>query len=134
MNTAIQYSKTDTVTPELFTDILIRSGLSERRPVNDPGRIEKMCSHANLVIVAKEGEKIIGIARSLSDFGFCTYLSDLAVDMEYQHRGIGKELIEQTRKAAPGATLILLSAPAATSYYPKIGMQQFDQCYILKPA
>lgn len=117
--------------PAEFIDVLKRSTLSERRPVNDLDRIKKMCENANLVITARMNSMLIGIARSITDFAYCTYLSDLAVDIDYQKKGIGKKLIEETKKKTPQATLILLSAPAAVDYYPKIGMTKHNHCYIL---
>ena len=90
-----------------------------------------MCDNANLIITARKDEKLIGVARSITDFAYCTYLSDLAVDTEYQNQGIGKRLIEETKKAAPQAKIILLSAPAAVEYYPKIGMKKHNHCYTL---
>lgn len=115
--------------PDEFRMVLINSTLGLRRPVDDPGRIKKMLDHANLIITAREKGRLVGVSRSLSDFAFCTYLSDLAVDEAYQKRGIGRELIRQTRLAAPQAKLILLSAPAALSYYPRIGMKQAENCF-----
>jgi predicted N-acetyltransferase YhbS len=90
-----------------------------------------MLKHANLIITARDNGKLVGIARSLTDFAFCTYLSDLAVDENYQKMGIGKELVRQTKLATPQAKLILLSAPKAVNYYPKIGMSKWDQCFVL---
>ena len=90
-----------------------------------------MLEHGNLIITARENGKLIGVARSLTDFSFCTYLSDLAVDENYQKMGIGKELIRLSKSATPNAKLILLSAPKAVSYYPKIGMNFFEHCYVL---
>lgn len=90
-----------------------------------------MCENANLIVTARLNGKLIGIARSITDFSYCTYLSDLAVDTEYQKKGIGKKLIEETKKKAPQANLILLSAPAAVDYYPKIGMKKHNYCFIL---
>jgi predicted N-acetyltransferase YhbS len=114
-----------------FIDILKRSTLAERRPVDDNELIKKMCENANLIVTARFNGKLIGVARSITDFVYCTYLSDLAVDEEYQKKGIGKKLIEETMKQAPRAKLILLSAPAAVDYYPKIGMKKHEQCFIL---
>lgn len=99
------------------------STLGERRPVDDRGRMAQMLAQANLVISAWHGERLVGIARSLSDFCFCTYLSDLAVDVAYQRQGIGRELLERTRRASGGATVFLFAAPAAVDYYPRIGMR-----------
>jgi len=117
--------------PSEFIDVLNRSTLGERRPVDDFNRIKKMCENANLIVTARFDGKLIGVARSVTDFAYCTYLSDLAVDKEYQKKGIGKRLIEETKKKAPQAKLILLSAPAAIDYYPKIGMKKHDHCFIL---
>jgi predicted N-acetyltransferase YhbS len=117
--------------PSEFIDILKRSTLGERRPVDDLDRINEMCKNANLIITARLDGKLIGVARSITDFVYCTYLSDLAVDEEYQKKGIGKKLIEETKKQAPQAKLILLSAPAAVDYYPKIGMKKHEHCFIL---
>ena len=127
----IVYKVESTLDPLEFKNILIRSTLVERRPVNDFDRIKKMCDNANLIITARKDEKLIGVARSITDFAYCTYLSDLAVDTEYQNQGIGKRLIEETKKAAPQAKIILLSAPAAVEYYPKIGMKKQNHCYTL---
>jgi predicted N-acetyltransferase YhbS len=116
---------------EEFRNVLIRSTLGERRPVDDPARLKNMVAHANLIVTARDAGKLVGVSRALSDFAYCTYLSDLAVDIDYQRQGIGKELIRQTKLAAPEAKLILLSAPAAVDYYPKIGMQRHAHCFYL---
>lgn len=115
-----------------FRELLISSTLGERRPVNDETRIEAMVRNSNLLITARENGRLVGVARSLTDFVYATYLSDLAVRLEYQRRGIGKELIRQTKLAAPQATLILLSAPAAVEYYPRIGMDHHPHAFWLK--
>ncbi len=127
----IQYQIEENLSLEEFRTILVNSTLGERRPIDDPERLSKMLEHGNLIITARENGKLIGVARSLTDFSFCTYLSDLAVDENYQKMGIGKELIRLSKSATPNAKLILLSAPKAVSYYPKIGMNLFEHCYVL---
>lgn len=127
----ITYQIEEKIGIEEFTQVLVNSTLGERRPVNEPERIAEMLQHANLIATARDNGKLIGISRSLTDFAFCTYLSDLAVDENYQKKGIGKELIRLTKEYTPKATLILLAAPKAVDYYPKIGMKQWEQCYIL---
>ena len=117
-----------------FIDVLVSSGLAARRPTGEPARIQRMLKHANLILTARINGKLIGVSRSLTDFAFCTYLSDLAVDKEFQFNGIGKELIRRTWEAAPMAKLILLAAPTATTYYPKIGMERHPFCYLLDDA
>jgi len=125
------YKVENNLDPSEFIDVLNRSTLGERRPVDDFSRIKKMCENANLIVTARLDGKLVGVARSITDFSYCTYLSDLAVDQEHQKKGIGKRLIEETKKRAPQAKLILLSAPAAIDYYPKIGMKKHDYCFIL---
>jgi ribosomal protein S18 acetylase RimI-like enzyme len=117
--------------PAEFINVLIRSTLGERRPVDDFERIIEMCKNANLIVTARKDGKLIGVARSVTDFVYCTYLSDLAVDKDYQKKGIGKKLIEETKRLSPQAKLILLSAPAAVDYYPKIGMKRHNHCFML---
>jgi GNAT superfamily N-acetyltransferase len=99
------------------------STLGARRPVDDRERMRAMLQHANLVVTAWDGARLVGIARSLSDFAYCTYLSDLAVDAAYQRQGIGRELIRRTRELGGRATVLLFAAPAAVDYYPRIGFQ-----------
>lgn len=114
-----------------FRDVLERSTLSERRPIDQPERLEKMCRNADIMLTARFEGKLVGISRSLSDFSWATYLSDLAVDVEFQHLGIGKRLIAETKKIVPDGKLILLAAPTARGYYPKIGMTQFEYSFYI---
>ena len=117
--------------PDEFIDVLNKSTLGARRPVDDFKRITEMCKNANLIVTARLDGKLIGVARSITDFVYCTYLSDLAVDKAYQKKGIGKKLIAETKKHSPQAKLILISAPAAVDYYPKIGMKKHNHCFML---
>lgn len=109
------------------------STLGERRPVDDPERMGLMLLNANLVITAWDGEQLVGLARSVSDFSYATYLSDLAVRESHQKQGIGRELIRRTQEAGGQATVILLSAPKAADYYPRIGMTSHPSAWMLKP-
>ncbi|THA86926.1 GNAT family N-acetyltransferase [Streptomyces sp. A0592] len=108
------------------------STLAERRPVHDVERFARMLAGANLVVVARDEDgRLIGIARSITDGAYSTYLSDLAVDVAHQGRGVGRELIRVTRDAAPDAKLILLSAPAAVDYYPHIGFTRHESAWTM---
>ncbi len=130
---SINYRSNIKISADQFIDVLKRSTLSERRPVDDRDRIEKMLQHGNIIITAWQGDLLIGVSRALSDFAFCCYLSDLAVDEAFQKQGIGKELIRLTKEAAgDNATLLLLAAPKAVNYYPRIGMEQFKECFIIQ--
>jgi predicted N-acetyltransferase YhbS len=109
------------------------STLGERRPVDARERMKLMLQHANLVITAWDGDLLVGISRSLTDFAYITYLSDLAVRVSHQRQGIGKELMRRTQAAAPQATVLLLAAPAAEKYYPHVGFTPHPQAWILRP-
>jgi predicted N-acetyltransferase YhbS len=116
---------------EQIVEVYDSSGIN--RPTADRVRITKMYSHSNLIVTAWDGDKLVGISRSLTDFCYCCYLSDLAVRKEYQASGVGKKLIELTQTAIGEQTaLILLAAPAAMDYYPKVGFQKIDNGYIIK--
>lgn len=97
------------------------STLGLRRPVDDRERMKQMLERANLVVSAWDGDLLVGISRSLSDFCFATYLSDLAVRLAYQRKGIGNELIKRTQREGGAATIFLFAAPAAVDYYPRVG-------------
>jgi GNAT superfamily N-acetyltransferase len=113
-------------------DLYIASTLGQRRPVNEPERMAEMLKHANIVITAWDSGLLVGISRSLSDFSFVTYLSDLAVRASHQRAGIGKELIRRTQEAGgPNAKIILLAAPAAAEYYGRIGFDHHPRAWML---
>jgi GNAT superfamily N-acetyltransferase len=115
-----------------FIDLLHRSTLAERRPVDDAEAIAGMLANADLTVTAWDGELLVGVARSVTDFTYCCYLSDLAVDVAYQRQGIGIELIAHTQaQLGPRCNLILLAAPAAADYYGHIGFIHHPRCWIL---
>ncbi len=128
----IAYSLEPNLSVRAFRDILVTSTLAVRRPINDAERLERMLRHADIIVTARDGERLVGVSRAITDFAYCCYLSDLAVDIAYQHQGIGKRLIAETRtKAGECATLTLVSAPAAETYYPKIGMKHHASCWTI---
>lgn len=120
-----------------FISVLCRSTLAERRPVDDLPTVSGMLAHADIIATARGPDGLlIGVARAITDFSYCTYLSDLAVDVAFQRRGIGRELVRRTHLAAGlHTTLILLAAPQAETYYPHIGMRRHDSCWLVdKPS
>lgn len=109
------------------------SGLGERRPVADTERMAEMMRNANLVLTCRIDGELVGIARSISDFSYVTYLSDIAVSRAHQRSGIGRALVDATQKEAPQAKIVLLSAPAAADYYPHIGFTRHNFAWVLNP-
>ena len=130
-----RYELEPSLKAEEFVDVLQRSTLAERRPVDEADTIAGMLAHADIILTARDASGLlIGISRAVTDFHYCTYLSDLAVDVAYQGQGIGRELVRRTHEAAGLKTrLIMLSAPAARTYYPHIGMRQHESCWTIDP-
>jgi ribosomal protein S18 acetylase RimI-like enzyme len=120
------------LTVEEFIDVLVRSTLSERRPIDKREVLAGMLKNASLIVTARNSVgMLVGVSRAITDFSYCTYLSDLAVDVSYRRTGIGGELVRRTHEVAGLQTmLVLLAAPAAREYYGKIGMTKHDSAWI----
>jgi predicted N-acetyltransferase YhbS len=128
----VTYHLEPDLTPEDFIDVLVRSTLAERRPVRELDTIRAMLNNADVILTARLDGLLVGVSRAITDFAFCTYLSDLAVDQRQQRQGIGRELIRRTHEAAgPHTTLILLAAPKAQSYYPHVGLTKHESCWVI---
>ncbi len=130
MKMSIVYKYNEPVTTEALIEVFKKSGIN--RPVDDKGRIQSMLAQGDILISAWDGDQLVGVARSLTDYCYCCYLSDLAVDQAYQKSGIGKQLIGKTREAlSDDVSLILLSAPTAMDYYPKVGFNKIENGFII---
>jgi GNAT superfamily N-acetyltransferase len=122
-----------TVPPPVGDIIELYKSSGINRPVADEQRIQQMYEHSNLVVTAWHGRELVGIARCLTDFCYCCYLSDLAVSKPFQKLGIGKSLVQLTKDhLGPTVTLILLAAPEAINYYGKIGMASIDNAFMIR--
>jgi predicted N-acetyltransferase YhbS len=132
--TSISYRQGNDLDLSEVVELYQASTLAERRPVGDRERFGAMLKNASLVITAWEGNLLVGIARCLTDFSHFTYLADLAVRASHQKKGIGRELIRQVQKhSGPQTTILLLAAPAAEKYYPRIGFTHAPQAWLLPP-
>ena len=129
----IEYRTGNQLDLETVRELYRASTLAERRPIDDTERFAAMLQYANLVITAWEKGQLVGIARSVSDYSYVSYLSDLAVRVSHQRQGIGKELMRRTQAAAPKATLLLLAAPAAVEYYAHVGFTHQPQAWLVPP-
>jgi len=129
----IDYRDNVSITAEQAIDLYNRSTLGERRPVHNLQTFEAMLKNANLTITAWDGDKLVGISRSLTDFAYVAYLADLAVDQQYQRSGIGKQLIEETKvRLGAECMIVLLAAPKANEYYEHIGFEHNPRAWTLK--
>ena len=127
----IQYKTGLTPTTAAIIEVYDSSGIN--RPTKDVQRITDMYTNSNLILTAWDGDLLVGVSRALTDFHYCCYLSDLAIRKEYQKLGIGKELVRLTKEAlGPRCMLLLLAAPTAMEYYPKIGMDKLDNAFMIK--
>lgn len=109
-----------------------RSTLAERRPVHRPDMFAGMLANASLLVSAWAGDRLVGLARTLTDFSYAAYLADLAVDEAFQRQGIGKRLIDETRaRLQPECMLVLLAAPKANDYYPHLGFTHNPRAWVL---
>ncbi|EGR1985718.1 TPA: GNAT family N-acetyltransferase [Vibrio parahaemolyticus] len=128
----IEYKVNYPITSELFIELLKKTSLGVRRPLDDETTIKGMLENSNLIVTAWMNDQLVGVARSVTDFHYCCYLSDLAVDENIQSNGIGKRLILVTKEElSPSCNLILLSAPKAQGYYPKIGFEPHNSAWVL---
>jgi len=128
---SISYIEAPAISARQLAELFRSSGI--RRPVDDLPRLEKMLEHANLLIGAYVRGRLVGVARALTDFSYCCYLSDLAVAKEYQHCGIGRQLVDRVkRRVGDQSMLLLLSSPEAMEYYPKIGLEPVANGWIIK--
>jgi len=129
----IDYSTERKISVDQFISVLDRSTLADRRPVDDRDCMDQMLKNADLLVTAWDDDLLVGVARSVTDFSYCCYLSDLAVDVSYQKAGIGIALIRHSQELlGSGCTLILLSAPAAMEYYPHIGFEHHPGAWVLR--
>jgi hypothetical protein len=129
----VEYKTNAPISADQFIELLCKSTLGERRPIEDRRCIEGMIENSNLMVSAWVENRLIGIARSITDFNYACYLSDLAVDKKYQNDGIGKKLqIIIQENLGPKCKLILISAPDAGSYYEHIGFTHNQQCWVLE--
>ncbi|MBA4192037.1 MAG: GNAT family N-acetyltransferase [Planctomycetaceae bacterium] len=128
----VTYQLEPALSVDEFVAVLVRSSLAERRPVGDIATIQAMLKNADVIVTARIEGVLVGVSRAITDFAYCTYLSDLAVDEAQQRCGIGRELIRRTHESAGLHTmLILLAAPKAQAYYPHIGMAKHESCWTI---
>jgi predicted N-acetyltransferase YhbS len=127
----ILYEFVQAIDASEVADVFKKSGIN--RPVDDLDRIQRMIDHADIIVTARKNGQLVGIARAITDYSYCCYLSDLAVDTEIQRAGIGKELVRLLQeKLGNEVTLMLIAAPTAVEYYPRIGFEKLDKAFWIR--
>lgn len=128
----IEYKVNQPISVEQFVNLLKKTSLGERRPLENEATIKGMLENSNLIVTAWIKDQLVGVARSVTDFHYCCYLSDLSVDESVQFSGIGQYLILVTKEElSSSCKVILLSAPQAQGYYPKIGFEPHNSAWVL---
>ncbi|WEV66222.1 GNAT family N-acetyltransferase [Bifidobacterium sp. ESL0764] len=126
----IVYAHERNITAGQLACVFDRSGI--HRPTKDLARLQGMLDNADVLWTAWDGERLVGVARALTDFSYACYLSDLAVDSDYQRQGIGRKLVDGVRSTiGPDVSLVLLAASGAMQYYPRIGFHHADNAFII---
>lgn len=126
----IRYENSKALSASDLSQVFANSGI--KRPFQDLERMQKMIDNADIILSAWDGDKLVGVARAITDYAYCCYLSDLAVDRDYQRLGIGKQLVDSLRESLGAeVSLVLLSAPTAVEYYPRIGFTHTDKCFFI---
>ncbi|MFZ1522312.1 MAG: GNAT family N-acetyltransferase, partial [Lactococcus raffinolactis] len=95
MEDSISYLNNKKITAQELSVLFQSSGI--HRPTDDTKRLSTMIENASIIWTAWDDNRLVGIARALTDFSYACYLSDLAVDINYQKQGIGKTLINKIR-------------------------------------
>ena len=127
----IEYRHNFALDPADIARVFDSSGI--KRPTDNTPRLSRMFAASNLVISAWSNGVLVGVCRALTDFSYCCYLSDLAVDQAFQKHGIGKELIRRVQDTVGHeVSIILLSAPDAMSYYPAVGFAKAENAFVIK--
>lgn len=131
LSNKIVYKVNADINVDDYVSLLSKTSLGERRPINNIQCMNGLLNNSNLIVSAWIDDNLVGVSRSVTDFHFCCYLSDLAVSEEFQNLGIGKKLIDLTaEQLKPDCSIILLAAPQATGYYPKIGFNQHSSAWV----
>ncbi|MCP1547438.1 MULTISPECIES: GNAT family N-acetyltransferase [Methylorubrum] len=130
MSGALVYGLEPDLDAETFWGVLVESGLEPWRPDEDLERLRRILKGSDLIVTARLGGRLVGVARTLTDFAFCAYLATLAVARDCQGLGIGRRLIAETRAAAgPEVSLLLTAAPGIEGYYEALGMPRVPHAF-----
>ncbi len=129
----ITYSIGGPLTAEEAADLLSKDGFA--RPLDDLARVQRMLDNADVLITARDGERLAGFVRALSDFAYYCFVAELAVEPDYQRRGIGKDLLLRLREATGAhVNMVLTASEGADTYYPHLGWERVNRSWRLRRA
>lgn len=78
--------------------------LALRQSTGDAGsdtadEVQTAVANTSWVATAWEGNRLVGLARVLSDGVWAAYVLELLVHPDYHHQGVGKELVDRYEQA-----------------------------------
>jgi GNAT superfamily N-acetyltransferase len=99
------------------------------RSVHDPAAVEAMFASATFVVSAWHGDRLVGLARVLSDGVLFSFLCDLAVEPDVQGVGIGRQLIDAVLERCRGTELVLRDSEISAPFYERIGFERVGNAW-----
>lgn len=86
----------------------------------EPDRIAEALTRS-INVSAWHGDRLVGVARILSDGYLFNAVSEVLVDPDFQRQGIGRTLMHQALGAAPGGRIFFGAQPGNEAFFEKIG-------------
>ena len=120
--------KEERISSTEYIEFLKRTDLGSQYPKERfEGRIAKLVDHVSISLVARNRDnQIVGVLFGLTDYAYWLFVTDLGVDRDYLHQGIGTELMETAHSLAGGKNDIavyLVANESAIPFYEKLGMR-----------
>jgi len=87
-------------------------------------RLEQALRNSSHLVTARDGDRLVGLARCVSDDISIAYIQDILVDPEYQHRGIGRVLLQDCLERYPHVrqkVLLTDDRPEQLRFYKALG-------------
>jgi ribosomal protein S18 acetylase RimI-like enzyme len=106
-----------------LSDLYRAAPLGEKKPQD----LETAFTNSLFKCFIFDKENLIGVGRTLADGIDCAYICDIAVDPEYQSRGLGKDIVLKLVELSAGHKKIILYAnPGKEGFYAKLGFKKMN--------
>jgi GNAT superfamily N-acetyltransferase len=94
-----------------------------------PDELMKALENSHALISAWDGEKLVGLANSISDGYLVVYYSHLLILPDYQGKGIGRMIMDKMQsRYADFHQQILVADGRAIEFYAKCGFVKAGSC------
>ena len=123
--------KEERLTAEEYIEFLKHTDLGSQYPKERfRERIETLVSTAPISLVARDDTgTVIGVLFGVTDFAYWLFVTDLGVDRNCTHQGIGSRLMKTAHEIAGGekdVAIYLVANENAIPFYEKLGMKKSD--------